>query len=270
MLRATWIARSVWVAAREGYIGLGAGRGWEEMAGRLATEHNDVVLMDAASLGEEGPKMAAQINVWAPSTKIVVVASPACPWEAAYRAKRIFYYVVEPFDDQEIVEVMNSAFAMPVVRRGRSSRSAAKERIAEIHITNREGDDVTLLAAPGMLFRNGGLGAEIRGLIYDRLYPIQTIPGKASIAPRDVLNMAHKCDRVVVLESKDLGCLPGTLVRDKGTELAALGGDDAANITTLTIQPPGDDPCVDALDSRILAQLARHIVAVIAQRLSPP
>ncbi len=246
------------------YIGHGAGRGWDEMASRLATHHDDVVLMDAASLGADGPKMAAHINVLAPSAKIIVVASPESPWEAAYRAKRIFYYVVEPFENQEIVEVLNSAFAMLAPRRGRDNRSATVERIAQINITNRQGDDVTLVATPGMLFRNAGLGAEIRGLIYDRLYPIQTIPGKASVAPRDVLNLAHKCDRVVVLESKEMGRLAGSLVRDQGTELAALGGDAAACVTTLTIQPPGDDPCVDTLDSRLIVQLARHIIDVMA------
>ena len=240
-----------------------AGRGWEEMTHRLATHHDDVVLMDAASLGNDGPKMAANINVLAPSAKIVVVASPECPWEAAYRAKRIFYYVVEPFENQEIVEVLNSAFAMPVVRRGRDNRSATVERIAQINITNRQGDDVTLVATPGMLYRNAGLGAEIRGLIYDRLYPIQTIPGKASVAPRDVLNLAHKCDRVVVLESKDMGRLPGSLVRDQGAELAALGGEAAAGVTTLAIQTPGDDPCVDRRHPYHRAS-GRHIVEVMA------
>ncbi len=246
------------------YVGRGSGRGWEELSGRLATHHDDVVLLDAASLGEEGPKMAAQINVLAPSAKIIVVAAPESPWEAAYRSKRIFYYVVEPFDNQEIVQVLDSAFAMPVVRRGRDNRAATVERIAQINITNRQGDEVTLVATPGMLYRNTGLGAEIRGLIYDRLYPIQTIPGKANVAPRDVLNLAHKCDRVVVLESKDIGRLPGSLVRDQGAELAALGGDAAACVTTLTIQPPGEDPCVDTLDSRLIAQLARHIVEVMS------
>jgi len=246
------------------HIGHGAGRDWEEMTNPLATHHHDVVLLDAASLGDDGPRMAAHINVLSPSAKIVVVASPECPWEAAYRSKRIFYYVVEPFENSEIVEVLNSAFAMPVIRRGRDNRSATVERIAQINITNRQGDEVTLVAAPGMLYRNAGLGAEIRGLIYDRLYPIQTIPGKASIAPRDILNLAHKCDRVVVLESKDLGRLPGSLVRDQGAELSALGGDAAACVTTLAIQTPGDDPCVDTLETRLIVQLARHIVEVMA------
>jgi len=213
-------------------IGTRTGGEWEEMTQRLATEHDDVVLLDAASLGEEGPKMAAQINVLAPSAKIIVVASPECPWEAAYRSRRIFYYVVEPFESAEVMEVVNSAFAMPVVSRARGSRGAAMEPVAQIQITNRNGDDVVLLAAPGMLYRNTGLGAEIRGLIYDRLYPIQTIPGKASVAPRDLLNLAHKFDRVLLLESKDLERLPGTLVRDQGTDLATLNDGDSARVTT--------------------------------------
>ena len=143
----------------------------------------------------------AQLNVLAPSVKVVVVGASQSLLESAYRSQRIFYYAVEPCDKLELVEVLNSAFAMPVVRRGRINRNAAMEPIAQIHITNRQGDNVTLISSPGMLFRNSGLGAEIRGLIYDRLYPVQTIPGKASIAPRDVMNYAQKCDRVGPLQT---------------------------------------------------------------------
>ena len=246
------------------YVGLAPGRGWDEMAHRLALHRDDVVVMDAASLGADGPKMAAQLNVLAPAAKIIVVASPECPWEAAYRSKRIFYYVVQPFDQQELVDVCASAFAMPVVRRGRANRAAAMEPIAQIAITNRQGDHVTLIAAPGILLRNSGLGAEIRGLIYDRLYPVQTLPGKASIAPRDVLNIAQKANRVIVLECSDMGRLPGTMVRDKGTEYSALGPEAAVNVTTLTIQPSAPDAAVDTLDTRTLVQLSRHIVEVMA------
>ncbi|MHB8951399.1 MAG: response regulator [Pirellulaceae bacterium] len=246
------------------YVGLGVGRGWEEMANRLATHRDEVVWMDAVSLREEGPSMTAQLNVLAPSVKVVVVGSSQSRWESAYRAQRIFYYSVEPFDKPEIVEVLDSAFAMPVVRRGRVNRNAAMEPIAQISITNRQGDNVTLVATPGMLFRNSGLGAEIRGLIYDRLYPVQTIPGKASIAPRDILNVAQKCDRVIVLESKDAGRLPGFLVRDKGAELASLSGEDASKVTTLTVQPPGNDACLDTMDGRTITQLAKHIIDVMA------
>lgn len=246
------------------YVGLGVGRGWDEMASRLVAQREDVVWMDAASLGEEGPRMAAQLNALAPSVKVVVVGASQSLHESAYRSQRIFYYAVEPCDKLELVEVLNSAFAVPVVRRGRVNRNSAMEPIAQIHITNRQGDNVTLIASPGMLFRNSGLGAEIRGLIYDRLYPLQTIPGKASIAPRDVLNYAQKCDRVIVLESKDTGAIAGSLVRDKGAEMATLSGEDAAKVTTLTVQPPGDDACVDTLDSRTIAQLAKHVIEIMA------
>jgi hypothetical protein len=58
--------------------------------------------------------------------------------------------------------------------------------------------------------------------------------------------------------------LAGSLVRDKGAEMATLSGDDAAKVTTLTIQPPGDDTCVDTLDSRTIAQLAKHVIEIMA------
>jgi len=251
------------------YVGGCTGRGWNDMLHHLTTESGDVVLIDAASLGREGPQIAATINVHSPSTRIVVVASPTCAWESAYRGTRIFYYVVEPFEDQELVEVVSSAFLGPVERRAKENRSAVGEPIAQIQITNRKAERVVLLAAPGVLYRNTGLGAEIRGLIYDRLYPIQTLTGKASttrdvLSLGDVLNLANKFDHVIVLESKQLGRLPGMLVRDKGTELAALGGTNAARVTTLSVQPVGDGPCLDSLDERTISQLARHIVGVMA------
>jgi hypothetical protein len=255
---------NTWGCEIRSYVGPGSGRGWDDLTGQLATHRDEVILLDADSLGAEGPKMAAQINVIAPSAKIVVAASPECAWEAAYRSSRIFYYAVSAFEDNEIVEVLDSAFSMPVVQRGRSSRSGSSERVAQINITNRNGEDVSLIASPNMLFRNSGLGAEIRGLVYDRLYPVQTIPGKSSVASRDILNIAQKCDRVIVLESKDMGRLPGALVRDSASEFAAIKDSSAANVVALSVQPPGDDPSVDSLDMRTLVQLSRHILEVMA------
>ena len=95
------------LAARRAYVGLGVGRGWEEMATRLATHRDEVVWMDAASLNDEGPHMAAQLNTLAPAVKVIVVGSSLSPWEPAYRSQRVFYYAVEPFDKPEIVEVLH-------------------------------------------------------------------------------------------------------------------------------------------------------------------
>ena len=69
---------------------------------------------------------------------------------------------------------------------------------------------------------------------------------------------------MIVLESKDMGRLPGALVRDSASEFAAIKDSSAANVVALSVQPPGDDPSVDSLDMRTLVQLSRHILEVMA------
>lgn len=242
------------------YSGPVPGAGWEEIA-RLLAHRGGMVVLDAAALGDEGPWLAGQIAVAVPATKVMVVDSPDCPAEKAYRAHKILYYTADPMADHELRDVLDCAFRIPVAPRGKSV--SGDESVASIQITNRKGSRVMLIAAPGVLRRNTGLGAEIRGLLYDRLYPIQTLPGLARVAPRDVLNAAQHCDRVVVLLARDAGQIPGALVRDAGSELATLTDADAGKVTTLVIQPPGEEP-VDRLDSRTLIQLARHVVEVMS------
>ena len=239
-------------------------RNWDELSRLLAGHRYGVIVLDAASLGDEGPKFASRIHLTAPAAKTIVIASADCPWEASFRSQKIFYYAVEAVEDHELVDILDSAFRTPIVLRSKNARTAVHdEPIATISITNRRGSTVTLVAAPEVLRRGSGLGAEIRGLLYERLYPIQTVPGKASVSPRDVLNAAQKCKQVVVLLAKDAGRLPGVLIRDTGTEFVTITS-DSSNVTTLMIQPTEDGQRIDRLDARTLSQLARHIVDVMA------
>ncbi len=89
---------------------------------------------------------------------MVVLAAADGPRETAYRRYRILYYAVEPFTDGELPDILSAAF--------RSQERAAVERpsgpsepISGISITNRYGHRVHLLAAPGLWWRNEGLGA---------------------------------------------------------------------------------------------------------------
>lgn len=234
----------------------------QELASLLAGQRNGLVMFDAQTLGEEGPRLAGQLGLLAATIRVMVLDAQSCAWEKAYRAHKILYYAADPMAEDELVEVLDSAFRTPVAPRGKSL--AADESVASIQITNRKGSRVTLIAAPGILHRNSGLGAEIRGLLYDRLYPIQTIPGLARVAPRDVLNAAQNCDRVVVLLTREGELVPGALTRDTGAELATLSDLQAGKVTTLLIQPQPDQGSTGGFDSRTLAQLARHVVNVMA------
>jgi FixJ family two-component response regulator len=238
---------------------------WEEFAALLPPRESGVLVLDAMSLGDKGPEIVSRINAIAPEAKVIVAASPNCSCEAAYRARKIFYYGVDLFQDHEVTDVVDSAFRARVSGRAKPIRPTRNnEAIESITITNRLGTRVTLIAEPGLLFRNTGLGSEIRALLYEGLFPIQTMPGIASVAPRDVLNAAHSCDAVFLLLSRDTGRLPGALARNSGTEFAALTDGNASKVTTLVVQPVDDEINANGLDDRTLARLAGHIVTCMA------
>jgi FixJ family two-component response regulator len=234
---------------------------WSEFMALLARHAAGLVMVDAASLGEAGPDLVARICTAAPDAKLVVLAGAGCDDEATYRAHKIFYYGVDLFADGELTDVLDSAFRGSAARLTAPVRSSRNnESVASITITNRLGKRVTLIAEPGLLYRNTGLGNEIRRLLYDGLFPIQTMPGIASVDPREVLNAAHTCDAVILLLARDTGRLPGALTRNSAAEFTALTDGKASKVTTLIVQPPQEAATVDQLDDRTLAQLARHVV----------
>ena len=83
---------------------------WEDLAAALEDSSYRVLILEAQPLGDEGPGLVAQIKAIAPTMKIVVAASRRCTLETAYRARRIFYYAIEPFADNEIVDILDAAF----------------------------------------------------------------------------------------------------------------------------------------------------------------
>ena len=88
------------------------------------------------------------------------------------------------------------------------------EPINNIAITNRNGHKVQLLAAPGLLWRNEGLGYQIGQRLLAKMLPVVITPGEAYLTPANILKTAAACDRLMVLLAKDNGLVPGSLVRD--------------------------------------------------------
>ena len=105
-----------------------------------------VLLFDAASFGAEGPSIVGEINAKDPSVKIVIIASTDSVTEAAYRMRRILYYAVEPFADNEIADVIAAAFKSPVCAASPSQHRTASQTLNGVSITNRNGKRVRLLA----------------------------------------------------------------------------------------------------------------------------
>lgn len=236
---------------------------WEELASPLADDRFGVLLLDAASLGEGGPAMVGRINAAAPAVKVVLVSDAQNTHEAAYRSQRIFYYAVEPFADNEIAEILDAAFCQPRPA-PREYQKVPPGNIAYISLINRNGTKVRLAAAPGLLRRDQGLGLEIRQKLLDRLFPIETILGDTKINAADITRAAATCDRLVVVLAKEVGRLPGSLVRDTKFEFISVAGDGAGNVTTLVVEPVSLDSGLDGFDVRTKAALAEHIVNDLA------
>lgn len=223
-----------------------------------------VVFLDAASLADRGPALAALVNSRAPALRIVVMASPGDAWETAYRKQRIFYYAVEPFSDNEIADILAAAFHAPEAEPPKAERQrGASEPISSISITNRNGHKVQLLAAPGLLWRNEGLGCQIGGKLLARMFPVVITPGEANLTPANILKTAAGCHRLMVLLARDSGQLPGSLARDTKPEFGVDPGEASGKVTMLTVQPDAVGGLA-GLDRRTTAALADHIVREMA------
>jgi hypothetical protein len=236
---------------------------WDELADALKDSNYQVLVMEAAQSGPEGPAMVGQINAVAPHVKIILVASPGNLLETAYRSRRIFYYAVEPFADNEIADILDAAFRPQAPAHTCVHAASTSDGIATISITNRNGTKVRLMAAPGLLHRDDGLGFQIRQKLLARLFPIETMAGDAKIDPAHIVQSAGTCDRLIVLLAKDAGRLPGSLVRDTKSEFVSVSGEGASKVTTLVVQPESESGSLD-LHPRTMSMLAEHIVSDMA------
>lgn len=226
----------------------------------LQDTENRAVFLDAASFGDAGPDLAGLINDRASAMRIVVVGSPGTSWETVYRKRKIFYYAVEPFSDNEIADILAAVFQTHETQAAKSERpKEPSEPISSISITNRNGHKVQLLAAPGLLWRNEGLGYQIAQKLLARMFPVVITPGEAYLTPANILKAAGAYDRLMVLLARDGGLLPGSLARDTKPDFGVEPKEPASKVTTMAVQPDmlGGFAC---LDGRTIAALADHVV----------
>jgi DNA-binding response OmpR family regulator/glycine cleavage system H lipoate-binding protein len=239
---------------------------WEELEPLLENQGSNVLVMADAGLDKQGPELVGRINAAAPTMKVILAAASECKLEAAYRVHRLFYYAIEPFADNEIAEILDAAFRLGGGPGPHGQgRKVPAGPLSNITIANRQGNKVKLLAAPGLLRRQEGLGAAVCQKLLDRLFPMETVLGDASLKPTDILKAAGTCDRLVVLVTKDCGLLPGSLVRDTKAEFISISGDGASKVTILAVQPcaAGDVACLDlpttgALAEQIVCDMASY------------
>ncbi len=232
------------------------------VAAALDDPEKQVLFLDAASFDTAGPEIVSLVNERAPRLRIIVVAPPDGPWESAYRKQKIFYYAVEPFADNEIADILTAAFR-PQEPTPAEQRKEPSEPISMISITNRNGHKIQLLAAPGLLWRNEGLGRQIGQKLLQRMFPLAITPGVANLTPANILKTAAANDRLMVLLARDSGLLPGCLARDTKPDFGVDPGEAAGKVTTLAVQPDVMGGFA-GLDSRTTDALADHVVREMA------
>ena len=217
----------------------------------------NVLMMHADSFGEHGPELVARIKAATPSIRTVVLASRGCKWESTYREEKIFYYAVDPFADTEIVDIVDAAFRPQMPRRPRNKqRRAPSTSMGRICLTKRDGEKTVLVAEKGLLQRDLGLGLHIIDRLADQGDSVETAPDRRDIS-NAIEEAACSCTQVLILLARDLGRLPGSLVREESAP-APHGG--TGTVTTLIAQCASyaGDPL--DFDLRTTASLAEHIV----------
>lgn len=233
-------------------------RGWAEAVQVLWERNSTIIVIDAASLGANGPEIAAKLRSVAPEVRMVVVASAGVRLEAAYRRLGVFYYAIEPFADGEITDILGATF-QPAVET-LEARDLTLEPYCGIRMANRHGREVRLLASGGLLQQGNALGAWICRKLRQRLIPYEMISGDGGLSPAVIRYAAGQCDRLLVLAARDMGRLPGSLVRDGRGEFMTVPPQLAGKVVGLLIQPDPVSGTVGSLRTPAVAFLAEHIV----------
>lgn len=237
-----------------------------DAAAMVAAALNDdqpVLIFDEASLGAYGPAWAERLKMTVPAAKTLVLGTDNSPWETAYRQQKIFFYAIRPFDDYEITEVLDAMFCPG----GRSAIPEAARTPSEpmrgILVRNHQGRKVYLAAFDGALRAHRGLGCAIRKRLLDRLLPIETYLGDKPFDPAETLKTAKTVDHLFALMVKDMGRIPGTLVREQENHAGWTEG-RGSNVTVWHVQPETHGPLLEGLPLATIEGLADLIVEEIA------
>ena len=230
----------------------------------LAEIGERVVFLDAASLGEAGTGPGRTRQPAGPHARIVVVGSPGRRRGSRYRKHKLFYYAVEPFADNEIADILMGVFASGGSTRQDRTSQGPSEPISSISITNRNLHKVQLLAAPGLLWGNEGLGLQVGQKLLAQMFPVVVTPGETQLTPANIL----KAGRGIRSGHGTPGPRQRPLARRTGPRYETrlrrgtgrpASGPTAGKVAMLSVQPDklGGFACLDA---RTIAALADHIV----------
>jgi len=234
-----------------------------EVVAHLREVQGALVMVDGKGFGARGPELVGRVNALAPETKVVALAQPEAELEKQYRAKRLFYFAVEPMAERELIDLLASAFK-PAVRGAARKPTAGglPSFVRRVRITNRHGEVVSLLTSGGVLQESDGVGRELVERLLHGAFPVRVTLGREGLTPMEIRAESSDADRIVVLEVRDHGRLPGCLGRHAASELVQASGEAAAKATALLVQPgPAGGPLV--LDGRTTQALAEALVQLM-------
>lgn len=223
-----------------------------------------LLLLDSASYGISGPKIVRRLNEQKPDIKIIVLRDKDNCREAEYRLNRIFYYAVEPFYDQEIVDILYAAFQSD----GKSSKMVTPSAllpkwVSKINITNRQGKKVSLLASGEFLMNNKGLGLKIVETILGSAYPLKIDLCSKVVSKDPVSKEINESDKVLILKAKDIKRIPGTMIYDEEAAQEATATENTGKVLCLSIQPSLSDEGPMVFDDETTRALSEHILRVM-------
>ena len=209
----------------------------------LRENQGNVIIIDAGSLAGKGPESVSKIKQEIPGTKAIVIDTPGSNLEEVYRRNRIMYYGVETLFNEEIPHILASAFtsihANEVLESFQSS--FLPQSISKMHITNKHGKKVTLLAFGDTLHNNKGIGYVLVNKLLEKSYPLEVT---RSINPysmgdpsgqRKITKAKEKNDLVITLQASDNNKIPGLISKESGTYVNSNGSNN--RMINLSIQP---------------------------------
>ena len=204
----------------------------------LEKEDINMLLFDASAFGISGPRLIRIINQMHPEVKIAVAEDTDNAQEKAYRLNKVLYYSGGKFDNQEISEILYSAFR-PAKHSSNVDKSSSDlpQWVSRFQIQDDKGQTVTFLAPDEKLARNKGLGWMMAQTLLRTGYPLQTDLTARPGSFDDVLKAIKESDNVFILKSVDAKRIPGTLVKKEISEPTGIMIGAGKKVVTYFIQP---------------------------------
>ena len=232
---------------------------------------SNLIFISELSLGPNGPEDVAKLQASCPDLNVVILAKPNSENEHAFKLQNIFYYGAEPLSDRQVVDVLHSAFKKRFSSFSQGSASSLLPKwINRIHITNKFGKAVSVLAFGDVLVNTEGIGARLIKKLLEQAFPIELTHGLCNASPDDTVGRSKiqkeiaLADTIIIVQIKDLNMLPGNLHREisRGEEASS----SEIRLVKCYIQPESsqdgkqasfDDATADALADIITNEMAQ-------------